>query len=206
MSYPIVDQLLATALFRFFLVFGIFGFAVGVGLIVNPMRMLRFFAIMNQWVSLRRSTRWLAIPRDTGPVVQRFRRPIGAAFILLAAFSTFVLIVKIDAHRVITALRIHDPHSLATLIMESVRWCLITGSMMAIAVGIMLIFFPKALQAIEMRANRWYSMRSWSRGGDVLHLGLEKWLESYPRAMGWIIAVASLVVVVDYGTFLLAQR
>lgn len=205
MSHPIVDQFFVPFIVRFFFVFGIIGFAVGVGLIFNHVRMHQFFGIMNHWVSMRRSTRWLAIPLDTGSTMQRFRRLIGAAFILVAAFSTFVLITQIDANRVVAALRVEVPYSFATWIMESVRWFLIAGSMVAIAVGIMLIFFPNALRAIETRANHWYSFRCCSRSGDTMHMDFDRWIENHPRAMGWIIAVASLVVVVDYGTLLFAH-
>ncbi len=206
MSHPIIDQFLIPFIIRFFFVFGILSFAVGVGLIFNHVRMVRFFGIMNHWVSMRRSTKWLSIPRDTGPVVQRFRRLIGAIFVLVATFSTFVLITQIEAKSVVAALRLDIPYALAMWLIESARWLLITGSMVAIAVGIMLIFFPNALLAIEARANYWYSTRSRSRGGDTMHMTFDRWMGTYPRALGWLIAAASLFVVVDFGLLLFARN
>ncbi len=205
MNHPLVTQFLIPVLIRFFFVFGIIGFAVGVGLIVNRVRMLRLFGIMNRWVSMRRSTKWLSIPRDTGPFVQRFRRLIGTTFVLVAAFSTFVMITQLDAHRIVAALGVDIPYPLAMWIVESLRWILIVGSMVAIGVGIMLIFFPNVMQAVETRADHWYSTRSHSRAADTMHMGFDKLVENYPRAMGWIIAAASFVVVIHYGIWLFAR-
>jgi hypothetical protein len=202
MTHPIVDQLLIPFIVRFFLVFGIIGFAAGVGLILMPVRMHQFFGTMNHWVSMRHSTKWLAVPRDTGPAVLHFQRLIGAVFVIVAAFSTFVLMTQIEGNSVVAALSVEDPHSFVAWIVECTRWLLVVGSMVAIAVGIMLIFFPNALRAIETRSDRWYSFRRHSQNTDAMHMGFDRWIESQPRAMGWIIAVAALVVVVDFAILL----
>lgn len=205
MTHPLVDQFLVPFILRFFFVFGIVGFAVGIGLTFDFAGIHRFFGIMNRWVSMRHGTRWLAIPRDTGPIMLRFRRSIGAAFVLVAAFSTFVMIAKLDVERVVAALDLKAPHAFVAWILECMRWLLVVGGVVAITVGIMLIYFPKALHAIETRANHWYSFRSYSQSGDAMHMGFDRWIESYPRAMGGVIAVAALVVVVDYGIRLFAR-
>jgi len=202
-SHAIVDQLLVPFMVRFFFVFGIGALAVGIGLVFFRAPALRFFGSMNRWVSLRRSTKWLAIPRASEPLVRRFRRPLGAVFVLVAAFSTFVLMTQVDADRVVTALRVKVPHTYGVWLMEAVRWFLVAGGMLAIAVGIMLLFFPQALLALETRANRWYSFRGVSRAGDTMHMGLDAWVANYPRSIGTIIATGALVVVIDFGMRLL---
>lgn len=202
---PTLDQFLAQFMVWFFFVFGAMGFAIGVGLILDHIRMHEFFGIMNHWVSMRRSTRWLAIPRNTGLVTQRFRRLIGGVFILVAAYSTFILITQVDISQIVALLHVEPRQSLVGWLIGSMRWFLIGGSMVAIAIGIMLVFFEKALAVIETRANHWYSFRSCSQSGDAMHLGLDRWVESYPRALGAIIAVAALAVVVDYGMRLFAR-
>lgn len=205
MSNPMVQQLFLDSLYWFFLVFGIVGIAVGVGLIFNSVRMHQFSKFMNHWVSMRRSTRWLAIPRDSGAAEQRFRHLLGTIFVLLPAFSLFVLVTKIDADKLATALHLNVPPAFAAWILESARWLLIAGSLLAIAVGVMLIFFPKALHAIETRANHWHSTRNIGRGGETIHTGFDEWVECHPRAMGLIIASSALVVALHFG-MLLFQR
>lgn len=197
--HPTIDQYFALFMVWFFFVFGIAGFAVGVGLVSSHEHMHRFFGVMNRWVSMRPGTRWLAIPRTTSLLGQRLRSVIGAAFILVAAYSTFILVTQIDVGRIVATLRLETPRVYVTWIMESMRWLLIVGGLLAIAVGVMLAFFQNALLAIETRANHWGSFRGDSQSGDAMHLGFDRWIESYPRTLGCVIAVAALVVVVDYG-------
>ncbi len=205
MSYPIVEQFLVSFIIRFFFVFGIIGFAVGIGLIFSSERMHQLFGKMNHWVSVRRCTRWLAIPRDSGLAVQQYRRLIGLIFVVLAAISSFVLVRQLDVAKVVAAFRIEAPSSFVAWILESLYWFLIAGNMVAIVVGIMLISFPGALRLIETRANQWHSTRNISRSGDTMHMAFDNWIESYPRVMGGIIAVAAFLVVADYGMLLFGR-
>lgn len=203
MGNPMVLQILLDSVCWFFLVFGIVGVAVGIGLVLIHARMQRLFAFLNRWVSMRRSTRALAIPHDPGAAEQRFRYWLGAVFVLLPAFSLFVLLTKVDADKLAAALRLNVPMAFAAAILDSARWLLIAGSLLAIAVGVMLIFFPKALHAIETRTNRWYSTRNMSRAGEVERMGFDAWVERHPRAMGLAIALGAFVVTAYFGTLLL---
>lgn len=205
MSNPVVRQILLDAICWFFLVFGIAGIAVGAGLVLDPARMRQLFGFMNHRVSMRRGTRALAIPHDTQAAGQRHRHLLGASFVLLPAFSLFVLLTKVDADRLAAALRLNVPPAFAASILDSARWLLIAGSLLAIAVGAMLIFFPKALQAIEARTNRWYSTRNMGRGGEVERMGFDAWVERHPRAMGLAIALGAFVVAGYFGMLLLQR-
>lgn len=205
MNDPTVGQIFITFVYRLFFVFGIIALAVGVGLIVNYARMRQFCDFMNRWISTRPATKWLAIPHDTAAIEHRFRYAIGAVSILLAGFSVFVLNAQIDVERVATVIPMNIPHDFEVLMIESVRRILIAGSLLAIAVGIMLIFFPKALRAIETRANRWHSTRTAMRSGDSMHMGFDKWFDGNPRVAGWTITSGALIVVVNFGILLLKQ-
>lgn len=204
--HPAVNQLLVQSADRFFFVFGVIGLAIGIGLAVNRERMQQLFGYMNRWVSMRRSTRWLAIPRDTGPAVLRFRRPLGAVFILVAAYSTFVLFAQIDPNKVATVLHANAPQVFVVWMVDSLRWFLIVGSLSAIVVGVLLIFVPNALSAIEARSNRWYSARNRIHKSDNMNMAFDQWIESHPRATGWTIALGALAVVVAYGMRLFGLR
>jgi hypothetical protein len=200
MSHPVVEQLLVPFIVLFLFVFGIIGFAVGVGLVLNGALMHRFFGVMNRSVSTRRGMKWIAVPRDIQPAVQRYRRPIGGIFILGAAFSIFGLVTRIDVDRGFPMLGIE-----AQWVIESMRWFLIGGNLVAIAIGIMLVFFPDALRAIETRANRWYSFRHFAAGGESMNMAFDSWVERFPRIAGCIIAAAALVLVVNSGILLFAH-
>lgn len=206
MTYPAIDQFFLPLMVRFFFVFGIIGFAVGMGLVLDHVRMHTFFGIMNRWVSMRRRTRWLAIPHDMDSAVKRSRRLIGGTFILVAAYSTFVLIVQTDVARVVAELHFDTPQAFVAWVIESMRWFLIGGGMVAITVGTMLIFFPIALRVMETHANHWYPSFGRSQSGDAMHMGFDEWVESHPCVMGWIIAMGALVVVAAFGTRLFVNN
>lgn len=201
-----VDQLLVPVVIRCFFVFGILGFVVGVGLIIDPVRMQRFFGFVNTWVSLRRSTKWLAVPRDISSTVQRYRHLIGLTFILLGAFSTVVLMTRIDVNQVVANFRVAAPLLFVAWLVDSTRLLLIVGNVLAIAIGVMLMVFPNFLQSVETRVNRWVSFRAQSLGADTENRSLDRWVASYPRVSGWLVAIATLPLVAIYGLHLLAQR
>lgn len=199
LSQPAFTQFLLAFFERFFFVFGIVGFAVGVGLVLDHARMHRLFVATDQWVSMRRSTRWLAIPHDIESGVQRYPRVIGAIFVVLAAFSTFSLIAHFNAADVVNALHFAAPSAFVGWIVDCVRWSLVVGGIVAIAVGAMLILRPDALHSVEAYSDRWISLRAHSKQADAMHLGFDEWVESSPRIFGAVIAVGALVVVVEFG-------
>jgi hypothetical protein len=45
-----------------------------------------------------------------------------------------------------------------------------------------------------MHTDHWYSSQQIAKGADTMHLPLDRWFESSPRAAGWIIAVAALIL------------
>lgn len=201
-----VVQIFITFVYRIFFVFGIVAFAVGVGLIANHARMRQVCEFMNRWISTRPSTKWLATRHDTLAVEYRFRYAIGAVSILVAGFSVFVLIAQIDVERLAAAIPLDVPHAFEVLMLESLRRILIAGGLLAMMVGVMLIFFPNALRALEARANHWYSTRRILRNGDTMNMNFDRWLDGNSRAAGWIITSGALIVVVNFGILLLKQN
>lgn len=190
-----------------FLVGGLMTLAVGVGLIVGRAGTLRFFVSMNRWVSTRRAFKPIEVARDTRQAVQMHRRWLAVAFIAGAAFSIVGLATWFDARAVSFVFGLDtQPSSVASWLVESVRWVLIVGNLTAIVIGIMLGFFPDALAALEARGSRWYSDRQLVKGGDAMHLSLDNWVAASPRAAGWLITVAGLVLVGNYGIMLSGIR
>ena len=95
--------------------------------------------------------------------------------------------------RVINAiLSRHDyPAPVAALLSET----LVLGSALAVAVGVLMLFVPARLAALEARLDRWYSTRqALPAGGESMRYPLDTLVEASPRAAGWLIAAASLLV------------
>lgn len=199
MNQAVIDQLLIPFIQRFFLFFGLVGVAVGIGLVIQRERMHQLFAITDRWVSLRHGTKWLAVPRDIGASVERHRRLVGSVFIVAATFSTVTLAWRTEGSELAAMLSVPASNQIGSLLANSVRGLLISGGILAIAVGIMLLYFPQALRRIEASSDRWYSFRGINRSGDTMHTGFNRWTELHPRAMGAAIAVGALIVAIDNG-------
>lgn len=202
MSYftqPVIQQLLVPATLRFFFVGGIFCLFVGVGLIISSEKMLRFFELMNRWVSFRQSAKPLSIPRDFSSILRQYRHWFAVIFIVCACFSLFTLLMRVDmaTFTAILAKKATVPHAFISWIANSVWLLLVIGNVMAIAIGVMLGFFPKAAFALETGSGRWYSFRGASKGADVMYLSLDKWVAASPRATGWIIVAVALVELIN---------
>ena len=199
-------QWVAQVLTVFFLVGGVVGVAVGVSLIVNSERTLRFFGTMNRWVSLRSASRPLEIPRDTTQAVQKHRYWLGAVFIAGGAFATFILATKFDAGAARQLLNLTALHPLiAAWLVDAARWILIVGNAVAVVVGVLLAFFPAVLAALEARGSSWFSERRLLKGGDNQNLTLDSWVAAYPRRAGVIITAGALLMIGNFAIMLLGK-
>lgn len=200
------DQILVPVIFLFFLVSGIFGVGLGIGLVVFRTRVFRLFGPMNRWVSARKNLQLMETRHEIEPFVHKYRRWFSALFIIGGAFSIFMLVLKVDAATVASVFGARRFPIIGALISQSLGALLIVGSVLSIAIGILLGFFPRALAALEMCTNRWVSSRQFAKGVDDVHLPLDRWFESSPRTAGWILAVAALILSINSAVVLLGHR
>lgn len=200
-------QWMAQSLAVVFLVGGFVTLGVGLGLFFNSGGTLRLFESMNRWVSLRRATRPLELPRDTRSAVIRNRKVLAAVCILGGAFALYGLASWFDARSVIYVFGLdYFKPSFASWVADSARWVLVVGNVVAIAIGIALAFFPGAVETLEARGSRWYSERQLRKGSDALRLPLDQKVATYPRFSGLLMMFFGLVLVGTFGFMLAGMR
>lgn len=206
---PFRNDLLWQLLFQFFIamvmVFATVGFAAGIGLIVSSARTLRFFAVMNRWISTRGALKAMEIPRSTEQVSHRNRRLIGWALIAGGLFATFGLIVGVNAAAFSAVAAKGDMRVVVAIVAGTLKWFLVVGSVAGVVVGYLLGFSPDALQRLEKHANRWFSARRALRGGDDMNLALDTLVAAHPAPSGWILVCTGLGVVIYAATLLFAR-
>jgi hypothetical protein len=93
--------------------------------------------------------------------------------------------------RVAAALRV-EAAPLALIGIEVAKWLLVAGCAVSVATGVLLLFFPRAWGRVEAVANRWYSSRQLTSGGDDMHLPLDRMVGAFPRTAGGAILILSL--------------
>lgn len=183
-------------LFQFFIVlvlaFASVGFAAGIGLIFASANTLRFFHVMNRWISTRGAFRALDVPRSTEQFSHRHRRWVGWALIAGGMFATYGLVAGFNSAAVVATFAKGDMIPLAAIVAGTLRWFLIIGSVAGAGVGSMLCFSPNALATIEKHANRWFSPRNVLQGGDDMRMTLDKLVEAHPALSGWVLACTML--------------
>ncbi|MEO8009618.1 MAG: hypothetical protein ABI728_14010 [Betaproteobacteria bacterium] len=206
LSNYVVDEILVPVVFLFFLASGIFGVGLGIGLIVFRARIFHLFGPMNRWVSARKNLKPLESLRDIEPFVHKYRRWFSALFILGGVFSIFMLAEKVDVVAVTSVFGLRRSSIIGPWVIQSLVTFLIIGSVLAIAIGIILGFFPRALAAVEIRTNRWYSSRQFAKGVDESHVPLDSLFESSPRTAGCVLAVGALILSVSSMIVLLGNR
>lgn len=194
MDHQSVRLWLAQSITIFFLVSGVVLLLTGMSLIFNGAGTLRFFGRMNRWVSLRRATKPIEVMRDTRQAVQDYRYWLAAIFIAGGAFALYGLVVEFEARALINLLGLDFFRAdFAGWLVDSARWLLIVGNLVAVAAGIMLAFFPAALVALEARGGHWFSQRQAARGADTMRVTtIDTWVAASPRAAGAVIALFAL--------------
>lgn len=199
-------QWITESLVWFFLLGGIVVSAVGLGLFFRTDGTLRLFDTMNRWVSMRRPTRPLDIARDTRSLVQRYRLGLAVLFVAGAVFALYGLVAQFNAAAVIYIYRldIFKP-AFASWVVESVRWILVVGNIIAIVIGLALALFPGWVETLEARGSRWFSGRQATKDANELRLQLDRRVAAHPRVSGILMMLFGLVLVVSFGLRLLGR-
>lgn len=186
------SQFIVPTLNAFALTGSLTGIVIAVGLLVGRQGTLEFFRRVNRKVSMRQALKPLEVPR-TFETPGRRHPLLGVVFLLGGAYASVVLLTQLNGARAIAALGMTTNPVSAEVLLDTLRWFLIAGGVAAVVFGVMLLFFPGAWQALEGRANHWYSTRRMYTGGDDMHMGLDLWVERFPRAAGVILGALSLI-------------
>lgn len=194
----LVTQLLVSTVEVFLFIGSLLGLALGLGLTLRSAAIVSFMRVMNRWVSTRQALKGLEAPRQVAQAAASARW-FGAVLVALGAYTAVVLIAAVDVNGIAAMLKVDARYSLAAIGIHAAKWALVLGSLVAIATGIMLLFFPRAWRNVEARANRWYSTGNLEGSEDTVYLSLERIVEAFPRASGSVILAMSLVSAIGSG-------
>lgn len=205
--HGLIERVIVPTLLIFLLIGGTASTLLGLALVFRPEKALAFMRSMNRWVSTRRALKQAELPRAA--VVESRRGRLALALFLLfgGVFALYVLLLRLEMPRMAVVLGVNLRRWFITgVALQTVRWFLIVGSVLAIAVAVLMLFFPGQLKALEARMNKWYSTRNLlPPAGESMRFPLDTMVEASPRAAGWIIAGASLLVAAAMAILLAAR-
>jgi hypothetical protein len=192
----LTERVIIPALVIFLLIGGIASALFGLALVFRTENTLAFMRTMNRWVSTRRGLREAEMPR-TMAVKSRRGKVLLALFLLFGGvFALYVLVLRLEIPRVAVVIGVNlQKWFVLGVLLQTMKWFLAAGSALAVVVAVLMLFFPTRLAALEERLNRWYSTRHiLPSTGEAMRYPLDMIVEGAPRAAGWVIAVAALVV------------
>lgn len=202
----VINQILLPSLLNVLFIGGIFSFVVGIGLVFHSELMFRLFDKMNRWVSLRRSTRALEIPRDCWPLVQRYQYILSVFITVGAVYALFRLITQVDIQVIVPGIstKLHLPELYVSWLLTSIWWFLTLGCAVSVVVGLLLGFSLPTLSKWEGLSGTWISTRNSVIGkkANVIHVGFDELVVSFPKTAGWIVVILSMIELTLVGALL----
>ena len=210
--FGLIERVVIPSVVVFVLLGGLAGMLLGAALVWRSAAALRFVARMNRWVSGRQALRALETPHGLRGVPVGVRRWLGAFLILGGAFSVAFLLARLGVLSRGSYVPGVDLERwlVSGVMLQTMKWVLVAGSAFAFVVGVLMVLFPARLAAFEERMDHWYYSRLSIGGEDTtitprMITPLEPRVEANPRAAGWIIILASLLVAVAMLVLLFAK-
>lgn len=174
--------------------------ALGVTMQVAPGKLHSWFGTWAGWITLRRATKPLDIPRDTDKFVLRYPRLLGvtlvaSASLILIKGALFVAPLSTNAGGQLLA-RLFPATRLArgaweTLWLTSL-WVLALGAVLALAVGLLALLRIDLLKSWSALSNRWVSTRRGAKPAAKPYFGVEHRVRAQPRLWGGLITLLTL--------------
>lgn len=178
------------------------GLVIGVMLLVNSERVLRWNAALNRWYSTRQAFRKLDEPIDVKRFVYRWHRVVGVLVFAGAVFTLDVLAFSYQTGALVRAFRGLGNPALLSVAFEAVRIVLIVGNVAGLLAAIVLCFRPSLLKGIEAVGDRQYSGRESLKSLEAMHYQPDEFVRSRPKVVGALFTLGSLYTLFALGLVL----
>jgi hypothetical protein len=198
-AIALLVSVLGQVLYVLLLLGAALGLLVGIMLLIDSQRVLRWNAYLNRWISTGESLRVLDQPHDINRIVYRRHRIVGVVVLAAALYALDVLVFNIQLRPVVHIFR--DPANPGTLQLfaDSARLFLVAGNVVAILVGMILVLRPSLLKGVEGWTDRQYSPRLSSQNLDEPRYQPDEFVRAHLRLAGIVAAGGSLFVLLSLG-------
>ena len=178
------------------------GLVIGVLLVIDTERVMRWNYVLNRWYSTRQAMRSLERPIDLKRPLYRWHRVIGVLVFAASLYTLDVLVFGYHTSALVRALRGAGDPAMLSLILEGARLFLIAGNVAALVAATLLVFRPSLLKGVEGWGDRQYSGRVSTKVLDVMRYQPDDFVRNRPKLVGAVLAVGSLYVLVTLGVLI----
>jgi len=179
------------------------GLVIGILLLVDSERALRWNAYMNRWISTGNALSALDRPRDIKRLIYHWHRVVGLLVIAGALYSLNVLAFGFGTEPLVRSFRDLASPTTLRLTVDSLKIFLIAGNVAAIPAGIILCFRPSLLKRVEGWADRQYGTPLTNPNLDAPRYPPDEFVRAHPRLAGALATLGSLFILVSLGATLL---
>ncbi len=188
----LVIQTLGPVLYIVLLAGAVVGLLIGLLLLIDSARVLRWNAHMNTWYSTRRAMHALDQPVELKRVVYRWHRAIGVLVLAGALVTLDALLFGFTTKALVRAFRDLGNAVVLEVVFETLRIFLIVGNVAALLAALVLVFRPSLLKGVESWADRYYSGRESTEVLDVMRYQPDELVRSRPKVVGALVVLGSL--------------
>ena len=185
-------QTLGPALYVVLLAGAVLGLVIGVLLLIDSARVLRWNATLNTWYSTRQAMRALDRPVEVKRAVYRWHRVVGLLVLAGAVITLDALMFGFTTKAVVRGFRDLGSTAVLEIVFETVRIFLVVGNFAALLAAVLLVFRPSLLKGVESWADRSYSGRESTEALDVMRYQPDELARSRPRVVGTLVVLGSL--------------
>jgi hypothetical protein len=193
---------LAPVLYVLLLGGAILGLVIGITLLVDSERVMRWNAALNRWYSTRQAFQKLEEPIDVKRVIYRWHRLAGVLVFAGAVFTLDVLAFTYKTGALVQAFRGVGNPVILGIVFETLRIVLIVGNVAALVAGAILCFRPSLLKGVEAVGDRYYSGREAMKPLEVMHYQPDEFVLGRPKLVGTLLTIGSAYVMVALGLLL----
>lgn len=175
------------------------GVVIGILLLVDSERVMRWNSVLNKWYSTRQAMRALDRPIDVKRAFYRWHRVLGVLVFAASLYTLDVLVFGFHTSALVRALRGTGSPALLALILDSARLFLIAGNVAALVAAAVLVFRPSLLKGLEVWGDRQYSGRVATKPLDIMRYQPDDFTRSRPKIVGALLVLGSLYVLITLG-------
>lgn len=178
------------------------GVVIGILLLIDAGRVMRWNHVLNKWYSTRQAMRALEKPIDMKRPFYRWHRVLGVLVFAASLYTLDVLVFGFHTSALVRALRGTASPALLALVLDSVRLFLIAGNVAALVAAAVLIFRPSLLKGLEVWGDRQYSGRVATKPLDIMRYQPDDFVRSRPKLVGGLLVLGSLYVLITLGVMI----
>jgi hypothetical protein len=193
---------LAPVLYVVLVAGALLGLVVGVVLLVDSARVIRWNATLNRWYSTRQAFQKLEEPIDVKRVVYRWHRVAGVLIFAGALFTLDVLAFSYQTGALVRAFRGVGNPAILSIVFEALRIVLIVGNVAGLVAAAILCFRPSLLKGLEAVGDRYYSGREAVKPLEAMHYQPDEFVRARPKVVGAFFTLGSLYILVALGWLL----